>query len=106
IAERKYNEAVEELQKLQRTYPNHPLASGVFRFTEDGSPEAFQDHVYRNVEALRSWEAKHASLFENPPLPADAPKVRLNTSKGSILVGLYADKAPLHVENFLKLCRE
>ena len=106
IAERKYNEAIEQLQKLQRTYPDHPLAAGVFRFDEDGSPEAFQDHVYRNVEALRSWEQKHASLFENPPLPADAPKVRLNTSKGSILVGLYADKAPQHVENFLKLCRE
>src|SRR6185436_15276319 len=39
-------------------------------------------------------------------LPPDAPRVRLNTSKGPIVVGLYVDRAPKHAENFLKLCRE
>ena len=45
-------------------------------------------------------------LFSNPALPADAPRVRLNTSKGPIVVGLYVDRAPKHAENFLELCRK
>jgi peptidyl-prolyl cis-trans isomerase B (cyclophilin B) len=45
-------------------------------------------------------------LFSNPPLPPDAPRVRVSTSKGALVVGLYVDRAPRHAENFLRLCRE
>jgi cyclophilin family peptidyl-prolyl cis-trans isomerase len=55
---------------------------------------------------LQAWEKEHAFLFDNPALPADAPKVRLITNKGVIVVGLYVDRTPKHAENFLKLCRE
>lgn len=40
-------------------------------------------------------------------LPADdqVPLVRLNTDEGAILLALWPDLAPNHVENFLQLCR-
>jgi cyclophilin family peptidyl-prolyl cis-trans isomerase len=45
-------------------------------------------------------------LFDNPAPAADAPRVRLSTSAGDIVVALYADRAPQHVENFLKRSRD
>lgn len=37
---------------------------------------------------------------------ADAPKVKLNTSAGDIVLELYPDKAPKSVENFLQYVRD
>jgi cyclophilin family peptidyl-prolyl cis-trans isomerase len=42
-----------------------------------------------------------ASVYENPPLPDDAPRVVIETSHGDIVVGLYAEQAPITVNNFL-----
>ncbi len=37
---------------------------------------------------------------------ADAPRVRIETSKGDIVVALYPEAAPLAVENFVTHCRD
>jgi len=37
---------------------------------------------------------------------ADAPRVRIQTSKGDVVVALYPEAAPLAVENFLTHCEE
>ncbi len=50
-----------------------------------------------------------ATLVMGLPLgatAADAPKVKLSTSAGDIVVELYPDKAPKSVDNFLQYVRE
>jgi len=39
---------------------------------------------------------------EHAPLPEDAPRVVLETSLGEITIGLYAQRAPISVANFLE----
>ena len=58
------------------------------------------------VERQGIWEESHPGLLENPALPEGSPRVRIVTGEGDIVVGLFQEKAPEHVENFLKLCRE
>lgn len=53
------------------------------------------------LQANQTLEASLESRLKNPPPPADAPRVRLETSLGPIVVTLYPDRAPLHVANFL-----
>ncbi|MFT5934871.1 MAG: peptidyl-prolyl cis-trans isomerase A (cyclophilin A), partial [Hydrogenophaga sp.] len=50
-----------------------------------------------------------ATLALSLPLAAtaaDAPKVKLSTSAGDIVLELYPDKAPKSVENFLQYVRD
>jgi len=42
-----------------------------------------------------------AAVSGNPPIPDDAPRVSIETSHGTIVIGLYADLVPGTVENFL-----
>lgn len=39
---------------------------------------------------------------EHAPLPGDAPRIMLETSLGEITIGLYAERAPISVANFLE----
>jgi cyclophilin family peptidyl-prolyl cis-trans isomerase len=41
-------------------------------------------------------------LAANTYVLADNPKVRMETSKGTVVIELYPDKAPMTVENFLR----
>jgi cyclophilin family peptidyl-prolyl cis-trans isomerase len=106
VADGDFNAAAEALRTLSEEYPHHPLVAQGYRFREDGSIETLEDHLYARMDAIGRWEREHPALFENPPLPEDCPKVRLQTTKGSVLLGLYQERAPKHVENFLKLCGE
>jgi cyclophilin family peptidyl-prolyl cis-trans isomerase len=101
-----YADAEKALGELRNRHPKSYLADARFRFGEDATPRTLAEQANRNYQDWARWESEHSSLFENPPLPADAPKVKIRTDKGDIEVGLYSDKAPQHVENFLKLCRE
>ena len=40
-------------------------------------------------------------MNENPPLSEDAPRVVVETSLGSFVIGLFAEQAPVTVANFL-----
>jgi cyclophilin family peptidyl-prolyl cis-trans isomerase len=96
-------------RELQSTWPEHPLATqGLFPRAEgeEGPPRPLIDHLEADVAALQGWEEQRPSLFSNPPLPEDAPKVKLVTSAGDLVIGLYREQAPFHTENFLKLCGE
>jgi cyclophilin family peptidyl-prolyl cis-trans isomerase len=92
--------------ELAATWPDHLLSKAAIYPGPGGGMTTLGGAVRFGKERLDAWEKEHANLFANPPLPADAPRVRLATSKGPIVVGLYVDRAPKHAENFLKLCRE
>ena len=44
----------------------------------------------------------YGALEPPAPLPADAPRVRIETEFGDIVVALYADRAPVSTANFLE----
>ena len=106
VEDAEYGQAADALQLLEQEYPDHPLVVEVYRFAEGETPRRLADHLRERMEDVMQWERDHESLFKNPVLPPDSPKVRLNTSKGSILLGLYEATAPKHTENFLKHCDE
>lgn len=106
IQEEKLDEAEAAAAELKSGWGEHPLASGAFYPGKDGTRRTLDEAIRTGKAELAAWEKEHAFLFENPPLPSDAPRVRLQTSKGPIVVGLYSDRVPQHVEAFLKLCRE
>lgn len=104
LSERDYDGALSALATLRIEHPDHSLVT---------EPVQTGDEIATVVERLervagerKAWDAEHPGLFANPPAPEGSPRVRLVTSAGPIEVALYADRAGLHVENFLKLCRE
>lgn len=106
IEERDYHGAKAALDRLAADFPDHELLTQTFRFTEEGEPQKLYDFLATRLGELQAWDKAHPNLFENPPLPEGSPRVRLTTAAGPIVVGLYEEKAPEHVANFLKLCSE
>ena len=95
--------AIGALQRIEADFPEHALVAERYAFEEEGVPLSIVAHHIAALRAQVVWESEHPEVFRNPPVPEGAPRVRLETSKGSITVGLYADEAPGHVENFLTL---
>ena len=95
-------------RELEELWPDHVLATqGVFpRASDDGPPRKLADHIEASLTAMDAWEKAHPSLFSNPPLPEGAPRVRITTTAGDLVIGLYEEQAPEHAANFLKLCGE
>lgn len=106
LEKQNFEAAKTSLEQLRSQYPDHPLLKQTFAFSASGSPMSAADVLGARLDSLRTWTAAHNSLYDNPAPPADAPRVRLNTDKGSLVVQLYPNLAPKHVENFLKLARE
>jgi cyclophilin family peptidyl-prolyl cis-trans isomerase len=106
VKAKELEEAERAAKDLAATWPDHLLSRAAIYPGQDGASVTLSEAVRSGKARLDAWEKEHASLFSNPPLPADAPRVRLATSKGPIVVGLYVDRAPRTAENFLKLCRE
>jgi cyclophilin family peptidyl-prolyl cis-trans isomerase len=102
IKEEQYEEAERAAMELASAWPEHQILLP----TTDGQVLPLGDVIRTKRAALEAWKKEHAFLFSNPALPADAPRVRLNTTKGPIVVGLYVDRAPKHAERFLDLCRD
>ena len=96
------------MNELSTTWPEHAILQAPFfaRGGEERPARTLANHVNDTAAALTAWEADHPSLFSNPGLREGAPRVRITTSAGQIVVGLYDERAPEHAANFLKLCRE
>ena len=94
------------LAALAAEWPDHEMVTRRIYPGPDGQKLTLAEHLENSKEGLTAWEADHRFLFENPALPAEAPKVKLTTSRGDIVLGLYNDRAPKHSENFLKHCRD
>lgn len=95
-----------QLTDLAQEFPDHQLNQSKYEFDGADSPESLIEHFKRVVADQQAWGASHAELLSNPSVSEQAPRVRIVTDEGPILVGLYPDRAPKHCENFLKLCSE
>jgi cyclophilin family peptidyl-prolyl cis-trans isomerase len=100
------DQAQAAIARLQKEHSDHPLVRTAYAFQEGSAPQTIPERLQQLVDAQRTWREKHPELYSNPELPTGSPRVRLVTDSGPIVLGLYADKAPKHVENFMKLCRE
>lgn len=103
-----FDEAKTAIDTFNSDFPSHPLAERKFEFEDDQEVvrASLPTRLREISEAQSAWTAEHPRLFEAPEVAADAPRVRLNTDYGPILIGLYPELAPKHVENFIKLCKE
>ena len=103
-ASRDFDRARSCLTELEQSYPHHPLV--VQPFTE-GTPALSPTKLLaKRMDDELAFVHDNPTLFSNPDLPADAPRVRLTTDKGAIVIGLYKDTAPKISENFLKLVKD
>ncbi len=99
-----YAGALGAIDALEREHPTHHYVTGTFVI--GGETVTLTQSLRKQVQAREAFDKTHPGLFANPEPAADAPKVRLVTDKGAIVVALYVGRAPKHCENFLKLCRE
>lgn len=106
LTSQEFEEAEALLVELRTSYPRHALVTQEFRDEEGSDTSTVVERLLSRIEAERTFFREHSSLFENPALPADAPRVRVTTDRGAIVLGLYADLAPKHVENFIKLAKD
>jgi len=106
IREERYDDARTAVDELKRDYPEHALVADAMDFGDGRPPRSLADNILDALDRQSQWQADHPELFANPAPAEDAPRVRLRTDRGDIVLALYADRAPKHVENFLKLCSE
>jgi cyclophilin family peptidyl-prolyl cis-trans isomerase len=98
--EHKFAEAKAALGKLSAEHPNHALVTTKLNFGGSG-PESAVVYLGRSLDARAAWEQQHPNLFANPPIPADAVRVKVSTSAGDIVLALYPSSAPQLVAGFL-----
>jgi peptidyl-prolyl cis-trans isomerase B (cyclophilin B) len=104
--EHKYDEAKKLLGRLRAEYPTSKIVVDKLGTTAPGPKQSAVEKLESHIDAQIAWRSQNPALFGLPELPADAPKVKINTDRGVIVVGLYTKDAPLHAEAFLKLARE
>ena len=104
--EGKFAESKQALARLKQEYPTHALVVDKLPTDTAGLRQTVLESLEIRVDAQAAWRAKNPGFFANPPLPANAPRVKFNTDRGSFVVGLYTEQAPKHCENLLTLARE
>lgn len=105
VEEERFADAEKALGELSNQWPDHVLVTQALFPAGDGNPPVtLARHLQDRSMQMTAWEENHPLIFENPEPPADAPRVRITTEKGDIVVALYNDRAPQHSENFLDLC--
>lgn len=104
--EKRFAEARSALDEMESRFATHSLVKSRLSFGGAEEPRSFPEFVRSRFASLEAWEKQHPSLASNAALPEGAPKVRIQTSEGPLVVGLFTEKAPQHVANFIKLCGE
>lgn len=105
-AEQKYEEARGYVTRLRQEFPTHALVVDKQSMSAEAPKRSLVEELESRLDAQIAWRKQNPTLFSNPELPANAPKVRVNTDQGSFVLGFYAEQAPRHTENFLKMARE
>jgi peptidyl-prolyl cis-trans isomerase B (cyclophilin B) len=99
-----YSEALATLDRVAREHPEHLVMKRQVTIGERSG--TYVGMMRERIQSLSGLAQEAPNLFGNADPAPDAPRVRLETTAGSIVVALYSDRAPKHVENFLELCRE
>jgi peptidyl-prolyl cis-trans isomerase B (cyclophilin B) len=100
-------QALEAAKSLAAAWPDHLLSRSTLFHDESAETSlALPGWIETVNAATKSFEDARLDLSMNPPPSAEAPRVRLKTSEGDVVVALYDQIAPKHAENFLKLCGE
>lgn len=100
-----YDDALTAARAFRAAHPDHPLLA-LEVAVDEGEFENPISAFETRVGQLEAFKEANPQFFSNPPLPADAPQVALETSAGTIVLGLYSDRAPNHTSNFLERVRE
>lgn len=99
-------EEVKEARSIAATATSgdsvHPALDKLsFTYEADGESMSPGQAMEARLAAEAQWiDSLGVEIYENPPLPADATRVELETEKGKIVVGLYDELAPEHASNF------
>ncbi|MDZ4774029.1 MAG: peptidylprolyl isomerase [Planctomycetota bacterium] len=104
--EGKFEASKTAITRLKQEYPIHPLITDKVASEASGTRQSMVESLEARVDTQLAWRSQYPGFFANPPLAADAPKVKFNTDRGSFTVGLYNALAPKHCENLLTLARE
>lgn len=104
LGDRDYAGALHALDALERESPQHALVGG--EYMQGEKLLTLAQSLRKSIENLQEFDASHAGLLASPDPAPDAPRVRLITDRGPIVVALYDQRAPKHTANFLKLCGE
>lgn len=104
--EGKFDDAKRAIARIKQEYPTHPLVTEKVASEPGATRQSMVEGLEARVDTQVAWRAQNPGFFANPPLPADAPKVKFNTDRGSFVVGLYTAQAPRHCENLITLARE
>jgi peptidyl-prolyl cis-trans isomerase B (cyclophilin B) len=91
------------LAQLEQDYPNHPIVRDTLPIGEEGALESMAVQLRSYIESERAFVDANPGLFQLAALPEGSPRVKITTSAGDIIVGLFEDRAPEHVANFIKL---
>ncbi len=100
-----YDASCRAAEELAAKWADHPVAKDPL-YEGKGVPQTLVQRLQSRKSALEAWEGERPYLLANPSLPEGSPRVRVETSRGAFVLGLYEGDAPRHVENFLKLCGE
>lgn len=95
--------ASEALAALRNEHPDHLLSSDPLPIGEDGAQQTLVDSLAAKIDARRRWEESHPELFGLPDPPDGAPRVRITTSQGDIVIALYRQEAPETTARFVEL---
>ncbi|MCP3917894.1 MAG: peptidylprolyl isomerase [bacterium] len=103
--DRSYDEALEAVAAVESDGSKW-LTQVSFPITEDGPQETIASYLKRAVAGTKAFDDANPNVFKNASAPEGSPRVRIETSAGNIVVALYEEEAPKHVENFLKHVNE
>jgi cyclophilin family peptidyl-prolyl cis-trans isomerase len=109
LEERDYDGAMEALSAIEAS--GAPLLTNLsLPIGKDGAEGTIASTLKTTLASQVAQDRALRAIFENTLPPEGSPVVELVVSLGgetrSIALALYAEQAPKHVENFLKLVRE
>ena len=104
--EGRYDDAIASLIEIKNQYPDHPLVTETETYGEEITPLNAIERLSKVFTSEKEWRTEHPELFGNPEPAAGATRVRFQTDAGDFTVALYADRAPLHAENFVNQVTE
>ncbi len=109
VSERNYSEALVAVTAIDDS--KTPLLTSLsLPIGEDGAETTIAQILRQSLLSQQAQDETLSAIFTNPMPPPGSPVVEFQIAFGGqtrqVALALYAEEAPLHVENFLKLVRD